>query len=106
MDIAPISDSDSEVDQGLDGALVTIIDPERIPYLRLERFTELYGLTQAETDVCRWIAEGASIAEIAERRGTSPTTAKNQVSMVLSKAGVGSRLEFIRLILRVLPPVA
>lgn len=106
LDIAPISDGNAELEKGLDGALVTIIDPERIPYLRLDRFTELYGLTQAETDVCRYIADGANIAEIAERRGTSPTTAKNQVAAILSKVGVGSRLEMIRLILRVLPPVA
>ncbi|MEM6900050.1 MAG: helix-turn-helix transcriptional regulator [Pseudomonadota bacterium] len=106
VDIAPVSDSTNELENGLDGALVTVIDPERMPYLRLDRFSELYGLTKAETDVCRWIADGASIAEIADRRGTSPTTAKNQVSMVLSKAGVGSRIELIRLILRVLPPVA
>ncbi len=106
LDIGPISDSKAELERGLDGALVTLIDPERIPYLRLDRFTELYGLTRAETDVCRWIADGASIVGIAERRGTSPTTAKNQVSNVLSKAGVGSRIELIRLILRVFPPVA
>ncbi|WP_306116857.1 MULTISPECIES: helix-turn-helix transcriptional regulator [unclassified Roseovarius] len=105
LDIGPISDSKAELEHGLDGALVTIIDPERIPYLRLDRFTELYSLTQAETDVCRWIAEGASIAEIAEHRNTSPATAKNQVAAVLSKAGVSSRNELIRLILRVLPPV-
>lgn len=106
LDIGPISDSKAELEQRLDGALVTIIDPERVPYLRLERFTELYGLTQAETDVCRLITDGATIVEIAERRGTSPITAKNQVSMVLAKAGVSSRVELIRLILRVLPPVA
>ncbi|WP_300063767.1 helix-turn-helix transcriptional regulator [uncultured Roseobacter sp.] len=105
LDVGPISDSKAELEKGLDGALVTIIDPERIPYLRLDRFAALYGLTNAETDVCRWIADGASVAEIAERRGTSPTTAKNQVSAVLAKAGVGSRTQLIRLILRVLPPV-
>lgn len=106
LDIAPVSDSKAELEKELDGVLITIIDPERVPYLRLDRFAEIYGLTKAETDVCRWIADGASIAEIAERRGTSPTTAKNQVSSVLSKAGIGSRVELIRLILRVLPPVA
>ncbi len=106
LDIGPVSDSKAELERGLDGALIVLIDPERTPYLRMDRFTELYGLTQAESDVCRWIANGASIAEIAERRGTSPTTAKNQVSAVLSKTGVGSRIELIRLILRVLPPVA
>lgn len=106
LDIGPLSDSAAELENGLDGALVTIIDPERIPYLRLARFSELFGLTPAEADVCRLIAEGARIADIAERRGTSPATAKNQVAAVLSKAGVGSRIELIRLILRILPPVA
>ncbi|SMX31956.1 helix-turn-helix transcriptional regulator [Actibacterium lipolyticum] len=106
LDICPVSDSKAELEKGLDGALITIIDPERIPYLRLNRFTELYGLTLAETDVCRWIADGASISEIAERRNTTRTTAKNQVSTVLSKTGASSRAELIRVILRVLPPVA
>ena len=106
IDIGPISDSKAELEKGLDGALITLIDPERIPYLRMDRFTELYGLSPAETDVCRLIADGVSVAEIAERRGTSPTTAKNQVSTVLSKTGVRSRTELIRLILRVLPPVS
>lgn len=106
LDIGPVSDSKGELEKGLDGALITLIDPERIPYLRMDRFTELYGLSPAETDVCRLIADGASVAEIAERRSTSPTTAKNQVSTVLSKTGVRSRTELIRLILRVLPPVS
>ncbi|MTI03233.1 helix-turn-helix transcriptional regulator [Roseibium sp. RKSG952] len=106
LDIAPLSDSDAELENNLDGALITIVDPERVPYLRLERFTALYGLTPAETEVCRWIAEGASVAEIAEHRNTSPTTAKNQVAAVLAKTGVNGRHELIRLILRVLPPVA
>ncbi|WP_299738347.1 helix-turn-helix transcriptional regulator [uncultured Roseobacter sp.] len=106
LDIGPVSDSKAELEKGLDGALITLIDPERTPYLRIDRFTKLYGLTQAESAVCRWIADGASIAELAERRGTSPTTAKNQISTVLTKTGVGSRIEMIRLNLRVLPPVA
>ena len=108
IDISPISErqnADAELDRGLNGALVTIVDPERAPYLRVERLAKLYGLTNAETDVCRWIAEGASIAQIAERRGTSPTTAKNQVAAILSKTGVDSRTSLIRLVLRVLPPV-
>ncbi|ANT63046.1 hypothetical protein AYJ57_21470 (plasmid) [Salipiger sp. CCB-MM3] len=106
LDVAPIRDCEAEIEKGLDGALVTIIDPENIPYLRLDRFTKLYGLTQAETDVCRLIADGAAVQEIAERRGTSPVTAKNQVAAILAKTSVRSRAELIRLILRVLPPVA
>lgn len=105
LDIAPISDADGDLDRDLDGALVTLIDPDSVPYLRLERFTKIHGLTGAEEEVCEWILEGFTIAQIAEKRGTSPTTAKNQVASVLSKTGVHSRLELIRLILRVLPPV-
>lgn len=106
LEVAPISDAGGELETGLRGALITLIDPNRAPYLKLERFAALYNLTAAETDVCRWVAEGAGIPEIADRRGTSPTTTKNQIAAVLSKTGVHSRAELIRLVLRVLPPVA
>lgn len=90
---------------GDDGVLVTLIDPDRVPLVKLGRFIRLYGLTQAEADVTRLIFEGLTVEEIGERRGTSPRTAKNQVSAILGKFGVDRRTELIRLFLRVLPPV-
>jgi len=105
IDIAPLSDSKAEIETGLQGALVTIIDPERIPHLRMGRFVALYDLTPAEAEVCGLILQGLSIGDIAESRDTSPVTTKNQVASILSKTGVARRAELIRLVIRVLPPV-
>lgn len=105
LDISPLKDSAAELDGPLDGALLTLIDPDRVPYLRMERFVALYGLTPAEAEVCRLIVQGCSVNDIAEIRSTQPVTAKNQVAAVLEKIGVRRRLELIHLVIRVLPPV-
>ena len=105
VDVSPLKDGKSELDGPLEGALITVIDPERVPYLRMDRFIALYKLTPAEADVCRFIIQGRSVSEIAEERNTSPTTAKNQIAAILDKIGVSRRMELIRLVIRVLPPV-
>lgn len=105
VDVAPLRDPASEIDAGLDGALITIIDPDHLPQPKMNRFVALYGLTEAEADVCEMAIHGLSLNEIAERRDTSPTTAKNQVASILQKCGVRRRAELIRLVIRVLPPV-
>lgn len=105
LDVSPLRDSKGEIDTALQGALITIIDPDRVPYLRMDRFIALYSLTPAEAEVCRLIIQGLSVNDIAEHRSTTPTTAKNQVAAILQKIGVSRRLELIRLVIRVLPPV-
>ena len=105
LDVAPLRDSKAELDGPIEGALLTLIDPERVPYLRMERFIALYGLTTAEADVCRLVIQGLTVNEIAESRNTTSNTAKNQVSSILMKIGVSSRLELIHLVVRVLPPI-
>lgn len=106
VDIAPLSDSNGEIESGLNGALITVIDPERLPKINLNRIAKLYGLTTAEADVCALMLEGCTAAEIAERRNTSPITAKNQAASILAKVGVSRRIELVRMVLRVLPPIA
>lgn len=105
LDVAPLKDSKAELDGPLEGALVTIIDPDRVPHIRMDRFVALYGFTEAETEVCKLVLQGAAITEIAEKRSTSPVTVKNQIAAILSKTGVGRRSELIRMIIRILPPV-
>lgn len=104
-DVAPLMDSKSELDGPLEGALITIIDPDRVPRVRMDRFIALYDLTPAEADVCSMVLQGLTINDIAEARNTSPITAKNQVAAILSKTDVKRRSELIRLVIRVLPPV-
>lgn len=105
LDVAPLVDSGMEIDRDLVGALVTIIDPDRLPPTSARRFALLHGLTAAEAEVCKLLIEGASGPEIAERRGTAPGTAKAQVRRIMEKTGARSRGELIRMALRALPPV-
>jgi DNA-binding CsgD family transcriptional regulator len=47
----------------------------------------LYGLTLAEAEVGAQLAEGFSPAEIAEGRGVSLETVRNQIKALLQKTG-------------------
>jgi DNA-binding NarL/FixJ family response regulator len=53
------------------------------------------GLTSREVEVLRLLAEGLSNAEIARRLSTSSKTVDHQVSAILSKLEVHSRLQAI-----------
>lgn len=52
-------------------------------------------LTSAEMSIVRHLIEGATAAEIAAARGTSPRTIANQVASVFQKLGVQSRIELL-----------
>lgn len=54
-------------------------------------------LTNAEREVCRLILRGHGNAEIAETRGTSANTVKNQIAALFQKLGVDSRAELAAL---------
>lgn len=105
IEVAPLSDTAGEVGHGLVGSIITLIDPESPPRLDTGKFARLYGLTPAETAVCEHMVRGLTGRAIAEHRGTSPDTVKEQMSAVLAKTGVGRRSELIRLVVRTLPPI-
>jgi DNA-binding NarL/FixJ family response regulator len=52
----------------------------------------LTALSRSELEVARWADAGLSNAEIARERQTSPHTVARQMSSLLRKLGVGSRL--------------
>ncbi|MCA9641207.1 MAG: LuxR family transcriptional regulator [Polyangiaceae bacterium] len=52
-------------------------------------------LTESEADVYQALLSGASNAQIARKRGTSPNTVANQVAAIFSKLGVSSRQELL-----------
>ncbi len=71
------------------GGPVTLLSSERSS-------NELAQLTRAERDVALAMARGASNAEIAARRGTSPRTVANLAQRVFRKLDVTSRTELAR----------
>lgn len=57
---------------------------------------KLEPLTPSERDVLLQVVLGATNAQIARRRGTSPRTVANQMARLLEKLEAGSRYELIR----------
>jgi DNA-binding CsgD family transcriptional regulator len=55
------------------------------------------GLSPAERDVARRVAEGQSLPEIAKSRETSVHTVGNQLRSIYAKLGIGNRNELVRL---------
>ena len=60
---------------------------------------ETFGLTSAECEIVRNLVQGDTIKQIAERRGTSEGTVRDQVKTVFSKMNVNSQAEIIRVVL-------
>lgn len=58
-----------------------------------QRHTSSDGLTTAEVEILRLLAQGLSNAEIAERRISSPNTVRTQLDSIYRKIGVKSRHE-------------
>lgn len=58
------------------------------------------SLSAAEKEVCLLLLDGATNAEVAERRRTAVRTVANQVASILRKLGAGSRSELPRALAR------
>lgn len=57
----------------------------------------LGGLTRAETDVLRLLAQGKAVSEIATIRGTSRITTRNQLKSIMEKLRCSSQKDLIAL---------
>jgi DNA-binding CsgD family transcriptional regulator len=105
IEVAPLRDSVGELEEGLEGAIVFIIDPHNQQVISTRRLSALFALTDAEADICRHMVGGLSAAEIAEVRGVSEETVKSQFKTVYAKTGVRRRADLVRLALAVDPPI-
>lgn len=105
VEVVPLADRDGEVESALEGALITIVDPDNVPPTSVTRFAQLHRLTPAETEVCALLVNGATRDEIADHRGTSPETTKQQIKSLMRKCDARQRGQLIRLIFRTLPAV-
>lgn len=105
IEVVPLSDRQGEIERALEGALVSIVDPDCIPPASVGRFAALHGLTAAEAAVCQMLIDGVALAEIAERRSTRYETVKSQSRAIIEKTGAASRASLVRRVLRTIPPV-
>lgn len=62
---------------------------------------ESLGLSAAEVQIAECLVEGADIAAIAARRSSSVNTVRTQVKSLLSKTGVNTQTELVRLLVSI-----
>lgn len=105
LSVTSMRDQDAEIEANLAANILFMIDMACPPPLDVKRFSKLYGLTDAEAEVCALMMEGHSTAIIAEKRSTSPHTVHNQARAVLTKTQCRNRSQLMRLIVQSLPPI-
>lgn len=106
VDVAPLRDALSEIEHGLTGAIVTVIDPDNPRPFRIDRLSTAYGLSQAETNVCQHLIEGWSNQRIADSRNVTVDTVKTQVRSIMQKTGTHRRADLLRLVVQTSPPIS
>ena len=105
MTVAPMRDPGNDIEVHYKGAIVYAIDPSNVAITSSNGLADLYGLTQAEEEVCRLLVSGYETHAIAEQREVSIETVRTQVKRVLAKVGVQNRASLIRLALSVNLPI-
>lgn len=105
IELAPLRDSLGELERGLSGAIVLIVDPENQRDIGIDRLAQLFALTEAEAHVCRHMIAGLSAAEIAELRSVAEGTVRTQFKSIYAKTGVRRRAELLRLAIAIDPPI-
>ncbi|WP_282153984.1 helix-turn-helix transcriptional regulator [Ruegeria atlantica] len=102
---SPLRDSDYELEPGLSGCLLTLIDGNRYETLDLNLIGDAYRLTIAERRIAALMASAFTNPEISERLNIRPETVKSHVSSVLAKTQCKNRLAFVWRVFQFQPPV-
>ncbi len=105
IELAPLRDVLGEVHSRLEGAIAFIVDTDHTHTISTARMARLFGLTEAEAEICRYMIDGFTAREIADVRNVSAETVKTQVKSIYAKTKTGRRADLIRLAITVDPPI-
>ncbi|RED52218.1 helix-turn-helix transcriptional regulator [Aestuariispira insulae] len=106
LEVVPLIHPDLTGSDAYRGCLLFVIDPENRSVISVEGMRNLYGLTNAEAEICRLIVECHSTQEIADIRKVSVATVRTQMKSVFSKTGLHRKSDLVRLALNVNLPLA
>jgi DNA-binding CsgD family transcriptional regulator/PAS domain-containing protein len=80
-------------------AVVTLFDPDRARLDTRAMLRDMYGLSQAEAEVCWRIGNGDTVQDIAEATNNTRETVRSQVKRVFAKTGTNRQPDLVRLVL-------
>ena len=78
---------------------IFIRDPERTVAVENEALRHLFGLTPAEAEVARKLAEGLSLEQAAQSLHISRNTARAHLRSIFSKSGITRQSDLVRILL-------
>jgi DNA-binding CsgD family transcriptional regulator len=97
--VAPLRPHDGPDRHDAPAAVAFITDVAR-PVESWEQFlNRQYGLTPVETEVAMLFLRGASVGEIARRRGTTRNTVRTHMKRLLEKVGARCQADLVRVLL-------
>src|SRR5262245_2171736 len=76
-----------------------VADLEQGVLHRREALRELYGLTEAETQLVELLCQGSTLDEAADARGVTMNTARSQLKQVFAKTHTSRQSELVRLVI-------
>jgi DNA-binding CsgD family transcriptional regulator len=76
-----------------------VADLEHGALRRREALRELYGLTEAETQLVELLCQGSSLDQAAGARGVTMNTARSQLKQVFAKTHTSRQSELVRLVI-------
>lgn len=79
--------------------LAVLHDPEARVRLPPELLTKIHALTPTEAALASALAEGRSLADFAEARGSSEETARTHLKRILEKTGTHRQADLVRVLL-------
>ena len=103
--VSPLRDGNIELERGLTGALLTIIDPLQPIKVNTDALAHAYRLTSAEKRLAKLLVKGFTNKEIALNLDVSPETVKTQLSSIYRKCNCKNRLSFVWMVFQFSPPI-
>lgn len=103
--VSPLRDAEMELERGLAGALVTLIDPLKPMKIKSDIVAGAYRLTAAEQRLVDFVLRGLTNKEIALELDVSPETIKSQLRSMFEKCGCRNRVSFVWRVFQFAPPI-
>ena len=103
INISPMCSHDDDNNGVFRGALIQIYDPQQYPLPKAERIQQVFNLSNKEALLCEYLLQGFTLKEVAEKRGISVHTVREQMRTISVKTGFNRQPELIAAILRALP---
>jgi DNA-binding CsgD family transcriptional regulator len=97
--ISPLSTPGFESEGPEAAAVVFLGDTQLARVTGVSILRNIYGLTGAEAELARLLAEGLSLEQVALHRNVKLTTARTQLKQVFAKTGAKRQSDLVRIVL-------